>query len=403
VDASVTSEGGAARAPGAAVAAAWIACVLAIYAAVAGSGMVMRDGDSFLYEAIAVDLSAKPAGEWIAPAWPAVCKDSGVERPCFKQGVFVEHTAGLFWPAALLNRLGFSRGAVLANLLYFAIGLRLLFAVARGLAGREVAWAAVFAYAASPLGVQYLLRANHEPAWNAAFLGGVAALACVRGRAARAALLALAASGAFLAKGVLGLTMLPVLGAWVLHRDRSLRELPTFAAGVAGVALTAVAYQAWFRAATGGDFFASYFGAQLQYMRHAQVALSWERFAHPAYYALSLAWFALPSSVGAVLALARARARLARPAFGLLVVGVGAIVLGTSLMSRRAVRYIFPAYALVHPGGVEELLLRFPRARAFLARHERALPFALAALLVAIAVARIALGDPRRVNLLPGI
>jgi 4-amino-4-deoxy-L-arabinose transferase-like glycosyltransferase len=402
VDAIAAREQGEARARRPAVAAAWIACVLGIYGAIAATGMVMRDADSFLYESIAATLSRAPVAEWVAPEWPSQCKESGRVIPCFKQGVFVEHLAGLFWPAAVLHRLGFSRGAALANLLYFLVGLRLLFAVARSLAGREVAWAAVFAYALSPLGLQYLLRANHEPAWNVAFLGALAALTSVRGRRARAGLFALAAAGAFLAKGVLGLFLFPVLGLWVLYRDRSLRELPTFAAGLAAVALAAAGYQAWFRAATGGDFYGSYFGAQLHYMKHAEEVLSWHRFGHPAYYAASLAWFALPSSIGAALALARARGHAARPSRGLLV-AVGAFVAVCSLMSRRAVRYIFPAYALVHPAGMEELLARFPRARAFLARHDRALHFALAGLLLAVAAARIALGSPRRVNLLPGV
>jgi hypothetical protein len=384
---------------------AWAACLLSIYlaAVLLDPGGMKNDADSFLYESIGTNLASAPMSEWVAPTWPAVCQRRQQFEPCAKQGLFVEHLAGLFWPAALLERAGFPRGAVLANLVYFVIGLRLLFALARALAGREVAWAAVFAYSVSPLGLQYLVRTNHEPAWNAAFLGGLLALTCVRAPARRALLVAMCACAAFLVKGVLALSFFPILGLWAIYRGRSMKAVWPVVAAVPAVAVVALAYDAWFRHATGGDFFATYVGVQMTYMRKTGTLVSWTRLAQPAYYATSLCWFALPSSAGVLAALWSTRGRLTRSALGLCAIVAGGFVLVGALMSRRAVRYIFPAYALVHPAGMEEALTRLPRLRRLFERDDRVLHVALAVLLVAIALARLALqGHTGHIELLHG-
>lgn len=74
-----------------------------------------------------------------------------------------------------------------------------------------------------------------------------------------------------------------------------------------------------------------------------------------------------------------------------------------ALMSRRAVRYIFPAYAVVHPAGMEQALARLPRLRRLFERDDRVLHVALAVLLLTIALARLALqGRTWRIDLLHG-
>ena len=66
---------------------------------------------------------------WIAPEWPAGAYS--------QERYFREHPAGLFFPAALLARLGYpaSQAAFAVNLLYQALTLVLLARLA-GAAGR---------------------------------------------------------------------------------------------------------------------------------------------------------------------------------------------------------------------------------------------------------------------------
>jgi len=75
-------------------------------------------------------------------------------------------------PPAALDKLGFARSALLANFLYFLGSLYLLFRLAAALADRAVGWAAVGSYLFSPLGIQYLLRANHEKRLGSRLPGG---------------------------------------------------------------------------------------------------------------------------------------------------------------------------------------------------------------------------------------
>jgi hypothetical protein len=65
----------------------------------------------------------------------------------------------------------------------------------------------------------------------------------------------------------------------------------------------------------------------------------------------------------------------------------GTLLLLLSLMARRAVRYLFPAYPLCQLAGAETLLHRLPALRALLVRQAVSLPYALmAALLLATAL-----------------
>ena len=57
-----------------------------------------RDPDSALYTAMSADLAARPVAEWIAPEW---------NGHWTLEGLYREHPAGIFVPAALLARLGY--------------------------------------------------------------------------------------------------------------------------------------------------------------------------------------------------------------------------------------------------------------------------------------------------------
>ena len=136
-------------------AAAWAVALALTAAWLAVHGRPTRDPDSLLYARIAADLSAKPMARWIAPEWPP---------GAYGQGYFREHPAGLFWPAALLARLGYPapQAAFAANLLYQALTLVLLARLAASLAAEPEARALGWILQLLPLAFAYRVRANHE-------------------------------------------------------------------------------------------------------------------------------------------------------------------------------------------------------------------------------------------------
>lgn len=367
------------------LASAWCACAATLYAIPAGAGYRLRDPDSILYDSLAKSLARRPVAEWVAPVWPP---------GYWRQGVFFEHPACFFWLPALLERAGVSRGTLLANFLYVLASLQVLFRLTRGLAGSAAAWAAAFSYAISPLGIQQLLRANHEPVLAVAVLGAFASLEG-RPRPTRGALFVGCAVLACAVKGALGLLVLPASLAWWTTRSRRRRsDLWWLGAAAAAMAATAVLYEAWFRSVTGASFLQAYLASQLGGLAQAERAAGWCKMAVPLYYAVNLAWFALPGVQLFAAGLWRSR-RGERTAALLLAASTGGTwVALTSIFSRHAARYIFPVYALCHVPGAEEACRRWPGLRALLERRAAVLPYALMCALVAVAAARVWL-DPR--------
>ena len=365
------------------LAGAWIACVLVLHAIVAAVHYPLRDADSTLYESISEQLSRRPVREWIAPFFPP-------ER--FKEGLFLEHLAAFFWPAAALSKLGFARGALLANFLYFLGSLYLLFRLAAALADRAVGWAAVGSYLFSPLGIQYLLRANHENAWGLAYLGGFWCLHQMPRSRWFGLGFALFGLFAFAMKGILGLSFWPVMIAWWAIVSRRRKDAVWFALSAVLIALFSGLYELAFRRATGQGFFAGYLGTQIGYVAFYEQRPVWGKLVNPFYYLVHLLWFSFPGSVLAAWGIWRSR-RLAEPftaAQWLAAAGSGGTVALLSLMTRRAPRYIFPAYALVHVPGAETLLRHLPRLRGFLERRAAWLPYLVMASLLVVLPLRIA-------------
>ena len=353
----------------------WGLCFAALCFAV--RGYALRDPDSMLYEWIARSLESRPLAEWIAPRFPPPWPT--------QQGLFVEHFACFFWPAAALGRLGL-RGALCANFLWVLLSYALLFRLARALSGVEAAWAAVFFYAVSPIGLQYLVRANHEPALLCAYLGALWCIADERPRPwALAGFLLLAVA----IKGGLGLAVFPVALAaiWSCHRRPA--DFKGLILGVVlSVAFCAV-YELAFERVTGQGFFAAYLHRQLAGVIEGERSGTLHKLATPFYYLGNLAWFALPGSLALVIEWLR-RGRLPRPVQQSLSPAAACVAV-LSLMSRRAVRYVFPAYALCILAGAQLVADRAP-VRDFLQRRARLLEPALAALLLAAAAARVAFG-----------
>ena len=341
------------------------------------SNAVVRDPDSQLYEALARSLEEQPLARLIAPVWPAGRA---------KSGIFVEHLACSLWPAAMLGRLGFARGALLANFLWYLWVTWLLHRLSRALAGPEAAWAATFAWVVSPLSVQTLLRANHEPALLVAYLG---ALLCLTGpaRLRRALGLPLFLVLAVAIKGGLGLLIFPaaLCGYWVLSRRRA--QLLQIASGLALTVAFCALYELWFRRVVGGSFFAGYLWSQGQGTVSEQRESALRALTNPLYYASNALWFALPGSLATLLD-RRAEGPLRQPRRLALWV-FGALLVPLSLMARRAVRYLFPAIALLALPGGEALCRRFPKLRDALEKHQALLPWLLMALLLCITAARV--------------
>jgi hypothetical protein len=352
----------------------WGTCFLAVCFLV--RAYPLRDADSVLYEAIARSLEAQPLRNWVAPRWPAAWPSG--------QGLFIDHLAVFFWPAAALGKLGL-RGALAANFLWTLLSFALLFRLARAMAGEAAAILALIFYAASPASLEYLVRANHEPALACAYLG---ALWCVADERPRPQALAGFLLLAVAVKGALGLLVFPTaLAGWLLRRRREdLRGL--LLGGFSAFAFAAL-YEAAFEKATGGSFFLAYLPRQFSGVLQQEAAGTWNKLVTPAYYAGSIAWFGLPGTGLVALDLARPRGcTRSWPAALLPVVACAGVL---SLMARRAVRYVFPAFALCNAAGAAALLERAPRVRALLLDNREAIELALAVFLVAATAVRVAL------------
>lgn len=359
----------------AAIAAAAIACLCSSHALLVAARYPLRDQDSRLYEGISVELARQPLSTWIAPVMPA-----GHHRQ-----PFLEHTAVLFWPAALLERMGVPRGALLANLVYHLACIALLYEVARTLAGGKAAAIAAASYLVSPLGVMYLVRANHEPLWGVLFLAGLRCAIELPRRPALGPPLAVSIALAALVKGALGLLVVPVLAACALRRERSRMVLAWIGAGLLLSACAAAGYELLYRAATDESFLRGYLASQLQAVRRDEALGIARKLTNPLYYAGNALWFGLPGAALWAAALwkgtPRATAGLAARGFAM---GLGCI----SLMSRRAMRYLFPAYPLLHLAGAEWLASR-PRVASWLDRFEPLVPFAIAGAVPLLCAARV--------------
>ena len=363
---------------------AWCACVASLYGLPAAAGYRLRDPDSVLHESLASSLAHRPPAEWVAPVWPP---------GHWGQGVYSEHPACFLWLPALLERAGVSRGALLANFLHVLALLYLLFRLTRRLAGDAAAWAAIASYTLSPLGVQQLLRANHEPALGAAFLGAFASLESPSGPL-RGPLFVGCAVLACAVKGVLGLLVLPAALAWWAVRSRRPRDLWWLAMACGAIAGAAALYESWFRAVTGSPFLRAYLASQFEGIAEAERGLGLWHLAIPLYYAVNLFWFALPGVQLFLLGLRRTARKQRTAAQWLALTAGGACVVIASLFTRHAARYVFPAYPLCHVPGGEEACERWPRLREWMDRRATALPYALMSVLLAITAARVWL-DPR--------
>lgn len=341
----------------------------------------LRDPDSTLYAAMSSSLATQPLSKWLVPEWP-----EGRQ----KSGRFVEHTAVTLWPGAALERIGVTPGAQVANVLCAGLLLWLVGVLAERLAAgtRSLAFAA---WGASIVCIQYWTRANHEVWWAAATLGVLCVIAANRHWLWAAACVGLAC--AF--KGVLGLdvVVLALPLAWVL-RGRAW----TLTWGVASLVFSVVllvAYDSAYRSQTGIGFVEAYLDTQLNYVGQIERHPWWLKPWNVVLYLGKAAFFSLP---GTLLLLANFKRVRVSPV-GPLLLGSLLVVLGTSLMSRHAARYIFPVYPVLAVAGA--VVARHAAITAWLKTREQFVLLAVGVLVTARVLFASAVYTP--MNVLPGI
>lgn len=348
--------------------AAWCAAVVVASAAVAAVGYDTPDPDSHLYAEMAATLSHRPFRSWIAPEWPP---------GLYMSGLYQEHPAGLFAPAAVLARLGYpaEQAAYALGLAYSALAFALVPWVAAAFApaeARTLGWLLQLL----PIFFVFRVRANHEPALLAFFfLALLAAEGVSRARRGSSLLLTAALAGLMLVKGFLVVPATACCALWLFVRSRDSGQAPrlrwiisglTVAGGLAAVVL---AYEWIYRCTTGESFLMAY------PRRSLVVGHSWSPFTIPynlLFYSGRILWFAFPWSlalVGAALRYRPERRGTSSDARGLspgvqgllFVLGSAIVYLGLfSLSGRRAERYIYPVYPLVGAAGAVIALRRWP-------------------------------------------
>jgi hypothetical protein len=350
-----------------------------------------------LYAEIAARLARQPLERWIAPEWPP---------RWYMSGLFREHPAGLFVPAAALARLGYpaAQAAYAANAVYQVAAIALLWRAAAVWTGRDAARPLAWLVQLLPIAFTYRIRANHESAVLALTLAALLGTERARLRplwalAPAAALVALAA--------VKGLFVLPALLAcalWLIARGRvglgpGRSRLPgwlALALAVLALAAATVGYESLHREATGASFLDVYVGRQLgAAAAERSAAHALEKPYNAVWYLGRLLWFPFPWSLAAaaavILAGLRRRTGSAAPAgaaarpgrepptpaargFAFAMALAGATLVLFSLSDRRADRYIFPAYYAVGAAGALAACRLWPRLGEALQAWDRRHP-----------------------------
>ena len=364
---------------------AWLAALAVAATALAALDYQVRDPDSILYADIGARLAAEPFSSWIAPTWPP---------GSYRSGLFQEHPAGLFVLPAVLTRLGYpgAQAAFLAGAFYQAIALMLIPAAAAVFAEASEARALGWILQLLPIAFTFRVRANHEPAVLLFFviaLPGVERV--VEGRRGGTLVLAGGLVGLMLFKGLLVVPAFLCCVLWALARTLpegaprpgARRAAWSLAAALALLVLTAALYEHLYREATSQSFVAGYFGRSLSV--GSSEGHDWTPATIPynvAFYSGRVLWFAFPWSLALAAAawtwLRRGPSEGSPTSPGLLfALGTALVYVGLfSLSTRRAERYIFPAYFVVGAAGAVVALRHSPRLRAVAHAAERIEPYA---------------------------
>ncbi|MFI5183651.1 MAG: ArnT family glycosyltransferase [Vicinamibacteria bacterium] len=363
----------------------WCAALAVAAASLAALDYHVRDPDSVLYAEIGRQLAAQPVSRWIAPTWP---------DGWYMSGPFLEHPAGLFLLPAVLTRLGYpgAQASFVAAALYQAMGLVLIPVAARAFAEGAEARALGFLLQLLPIAFTFRIRANHEPAVLLFFVLALCGIERV-GKRRRAGFIVACAGllGLMLVKGLLVLPALLCCALWIAvgnlggddGESRASREWLALAGAVLVLAAAAAAYDGLYRSVTGQSFVSGYLGRSLSV--GSTEGHAWTAGTIPVnavFYAGRVLWFSFPWSLALAAAAwvwARRTPRDLSPSARGLLFSVGVAMLYIALFSlstRRAERYIFPAYFVVGAAGAVAAIRRSARLRALVTKVEGIGPLA---------------------------
>ncbi len=341
---------------------AWAAVVAAAAALLAASGYTSRDPDSTAYSIIGARLAREPLSTWLVPQWWGAWD---------LEGPFREHPVGILVVPALLARLGYPAeqaayavGAAMSALAIVLVGD----VAARIVRPHEVAavrWAALLL----PVAFVYRIRANQEYPVLVLMLLALLATDRARQRAVWIAGMAAAAVGLFLVKGIFVVFMPIVCALWLLlvpaaASERNRQAWAGIGVSLLVVAITVVLYEWAYRAVAGDSFFEYYIATRLGSntgLDQGRMPDLMEKVPNLGWYAVRLAWFAVPGSLALVAAAAGGgwRQWRASPGLSFAVATGAAYVAVMSLGSNRADRFIFPAYFAIGVAGAVVAMRRW--------------------------------------------
>jgi 4-amino-4-deoxy-L-arabinose transferase-like glycosyltransferase len=383
---------------------AWVAALAAGWIALAAVDYGARDADSRLYAQIVARMARSPLSGWIAPEFPP---------GWYGEGLFREHPPGLFWPAALVARLGYPapQAAYAVNGVYQVLTIvlvqRLAATLVAGLEARALGWVVQLL----PIAFTFRIRANHEQAVLLCLVAALYGVERARGRPAWAVLTAASLSALLMVKGLLAVFGPALCALWLLTRraTRPGRGSPDGAAWLGLVAatavmgLTALGYGQLYLRTTGEPFWSVYAAHQLGVAATASAGAGLAGVAYNlVWYLGRVLWFPFPWSLTLVAAAwgwwrsrergdgedAASTGARAGALFAAATVVLYLAVL--SLSVRRADRYILPVYYAVGSAGAIAALRAWPRLLRFAERLDR--PWVPAAVWVVTFAAHLVAG-----------
>ncbi len=267
--------------------AVWLGTITLLAVTAQLVGFEFKDGDSRLYARQAAALAQAPFSTWMSPQWPP---------HYYKEGLFEEHLPVFFWPMALLGKLGVAEipAALWCNFFYLAVLLLALYRLGALLGGVNTGHLAAWCGLLSVGGFIYGMRANHEMAVAAGVAWAV--LAAVQPVRHLKWLLVLVASVVWCVamKGLVGLVVLPALGALVLVMGNVGVALPGLVAATLGAGIFLGVFDVAFSAANGHSFLEAYLNIHTGYAEQREQASALRKLKNVAYYLGAWAWWFFP-------------------------------------------------------------------------------------------------------------
>jgi len=244
----------------------WLAGFLIVAGLLVAMKFASQDSDSVRYAALSVRLSMLPMRQWIAPEW------WGMTTPDAPSGYFIEHPAGLFFVPAALSRVGVppEQGAYVFGAALSLLALVLTAKVIAELTSPAAARASLVLLQIMPVAFIFRIRDNQEYPMLACLMAALLGLSFVtRSWKWILGVVAAVACG-LLVKGVF--VVLILLGAfgWIAVNPSGgsrARQCVALAVACLAIVAVAVAYDAWYAAATGAPFWRAYWARQLGPMR----------------------------------------------------------------------------------------------------------------------------------------